>query len=353
MRIFAIAKVPWMSIVPDSPNEMEDGADRGVAFASQPVDQVRMPALARQDLYAVLSLLSLAPLALCVADRHWPSVCHGFAHLALAGRSARWRKKKILAGLRIAFPDQESVGDEPFNSVCTILEASRLELRAQILRDLLRQDWRPDIRIEGTPHIEAALAAGHGAILWISRFAFADTVAKIGLRRAGYPPTHLSRTIHGFSHSRFGRQCLNPIQQRMEDRYLAERVILSDSAPAGAMRRLHKVLLQNGVVSITVDSWGAHAAEVPFFDGRLGVATGAPSLAWKTGARLLPVFVVRQLRSGTFRLLIDDPLPIERATSKSEAQQIAIARYASRLESHAAAFPGQWRDWPKLRPRSS
>jgi lauroyl/myristoyl acyltransferase len=136
----------------------------------------------------------------------------------------------------------------------------------------------------------------------------------------------------------------------MEDRYLSERVILNDKAPGGAIRRLHNVLRQNGVVSATVGSWGAHAAVLPFFDGRLRIATGAPSLAWKTGARLLPVFVVRELQSRTFRLLIDGPLPIEQARSKSEAQRAAIAQYVSRLQPHAAAFPGQWRNWSKLYP---
>jgi lauroyl/myristoyl acyltransferase len=341
-----------MSYVPNSPNELEDDVDRGAVLASQAVEQARMPALTREDIYVVLSLLSLAPVALCLADRHWPAVCHAIARVALARRSIRRRRRKTLAGLRLAFPGRESAGGQSFDSICMSLEESRLEVRAQILRDLLRRDWQPDIRVEGTSHVEAALAAGHGAILWIGSFTFADTIAKIGLSRAGYLPANLSRTIHGFSFSRFGRRWLNPIQRRMEDRYLSERVMLNDNAPGSAMRRLHKVLLQNGVVSITFGSWGAHAALVPFLGGRLRVATGAPSLAWKTGARLLPVFVVRELRSRTFRLLIDDPLPIERARSKSEAQQAAIARYVSRLESHAAAFPGQWRQWWKLYPGS-
>ena len=87
--------------------------------------------------------------------------------------------------------------------------------------------------------------------------------------------------------------------------------------------------------------------------GRLRVATGAPSLAWKTGARLLPVFVRRDPASGAFQVLIDDPLPTEPTRSKGEAQQAAVAQYLRRLEAHAVAVPGQWRDWAKLRPAAA
>ena len=235
------------------------------------------------------------------------------------------------------------------DSICHDLEANRLELRLQIMRDLLRRDWHPVIQVEGVSHLEAALAAGSGTILWISRFSFAETIAKVGLWRLGHHPAHLSRTIHGFSHSQFGQRWLNPLQQRMENRYLAERVVIRDGAPGAAMRRLHNVLVRNGIVSITADSWGAHAAEVPFLGGRLRIATGVPSLAWKTGARLLPVFVIRDLKTGTFRLIIDEPLTMEQAQSKRDAQQTAVAQYASRLQRHVRAYPGQWRDWPKLR----
>jgi lauroyl/myristoyl acyltransferase len=337
-----------MSAVPDALAELDDIAAHGVELLSQPVEQSRMYWRVRQDPYIALSLLSLAPVAMCVGDCYWPSICRAIVRVTPLGRSGLRRRSETSAGLRLAF-----AGTVDDSAITAELDSHRLELRLQILRDLLLWNWRPDIRVEGIAHLEAALAAGRGAILWIGRFAFADTVAKIGLHRAGHPPAHLSRTIHGFSHSLIGRRWLNPIKQRMENRYLAERVVLNDTAPGTAMRRLHKVLLGNGVVSITVDSWGAHVAEAPFLGGRLRVATGAPSLAWKTGARLLPVFVRRDPASGAFRVLIDDPLPTEPTRSKGEAQQAAAAQYLRRLEAHAVAAPGQWRDWAKLRPAAA
>lgn len=340
-----------MSAVPDVRTELDDIAGRSVELISQPVAQSRMPWRIRQDPFIALSLLALAPIAVCIGERHWPAVCRAIVRVMPLGRVGLLRRRQTAAGLRLAHAG--AVEDGAIDAACAELDAHRLELRLQILRDLLLRNWRPDVRVEGIAHLEAALAAGHGAILWIARFAFADTVVKIGLHRAGYPPAHLSRTVHGFSHSLIGRRWLNPIKQRMETRYLAERVVLNDTAPGTAMRRLHKILQGNGVVSITVDSWGAHVAEAPFLGGRLRVATGAPSLAWKTGARLLPVFVRRDPASGAFQVLIDDPLPTEPTRSKGEAQQAAVAQYLRRLEAHAVAVPGQWRDWAKLRPAAA
>ncbi|HEV8712769.1 MAG TPA: hypothetical protein VGX03_08085 [Candidatus Binatia bacterium] len=340
-----------MSVVPNARNKVEDDAAL-IALASQPVQQSQTPPRIRQDPYIALSLLSLAPVAVCISDRYWPSLCRTIVRAAPLGRTGLLRRSQTLAGLRLAFAGAPSADEDALDDVCRELDAHRLELRLQILRDLLLRNWRPEIRVEGTAHLAAALAAGRGAVLWIARFAFAETVAKIGLWRAGYPSAHLSRTIHGFSHSLFGRRWLNPVKLRMENRYLAERIVLNDGAPGAAMRRLYNVLLGNGVVSITVDTWGAHVAEAPFLRGRLRVATGAPSLAWKTGAPLLPVFVLRDHASGGFRLLIEGPLPTDPTRPKSDAQQAAVARYANLLEPHVGAYPGQWRDWAKLRPAS-
>jgi lauroyl/myristoyl acyltransferase len=337
-----------MPISSDSPADRHPRIEAGsVRLEAQSIHAKRPPAIIRRDLYVICSLLALAPIALCVRQRHWPAICGALARVVLVGRSQRRRTE---AGIRLAFGGNDLAGYRSIEAVCRNLEAHELELRCQILRDLLPGAWRPEIRIDGACHLDAALDAGHGAILWVSRFAFADTIAKIGLGRLGHPPVHLSRAIHGFSHSRFGKRWLNPLQRHMENRYLAERVMVHEDMPGVAMRRLRDVLVGNGVVSISVHSWGSHAAELPLLDARIRIATGAPTLAWKTGARLMPVFAFREPRAETFHLLIDKPLPIDGAQSKIEAQKCAAVRYAERLEHHVLAHPGQWLDWSTVRP---
>jgi lauroyl/myristoyl acyltransferase len=318
---------------------------REVRLSPQSIRAKPVPAFIRHDAYFLLSLPWLVPIAALVDLRHWPTICRFFARVSPVGRR---RRSSIRAGLREAFAGDASVDGPAIDRIGEEIEAQRFELDLQILRGLLRRNWRPKVRLEGADRLAAAVADGRGAILWIGKSAFSDTIAKIGLAAAGYPPVHLSQTNHGISHSRFAQRWLNPLQRRVEDRYLAERVILNDAAPSGALRRLQRVLARNGIVSIAVEPWGSHAADVRVLGGRLRIATGAPSLAWKTGAKLMPVFVAREADGG-FRVLVDEPLSIGRGQSKQDAQRIGVAEYASRLERILRAAPAEWRDWPRVR----
>jgi lauroyl/myristoyl acyltransferase len=192
-------------------------------------------------------------------------------------------------------------------------------------------------------HLTAALGQGRGAILWDSHFQFAAVVTKMAMRRAGIDLHHLSHPRHGFSDSRFGMRFLNPLRTRCEGRYVAERVVLSLDGPVAAMRTLLKRLRGNAVVSIVVRGSGLHPCPAPFFDGRLAVATGAPDLAHRSGAALLPVFTVRQ--GGRYVVAIESPLAIDVAAERHAAAAAAAAEYARRLEPHVAAHPGQWAEW--------
>jgi lauroyl/myristoyl acyltransferase len=316
-----------------------------VELVSQSVSDEKPRAISHLDINILLSLLTLTPLSLYLDERHWASLCRFWSSFTLVGRLGRRRRRQVERGLQIAY----STDDRMFDAVCHDLEAHHLELRLQILREQLCHDWKPEITTRGVSHLEAALGAGRGAILWVSRFAFADIVTKCALHRIGRPLVHLSAAMHGFSTTSFGRRWLNPMQQQAENHYLAERVVLDSQSPAAVMRRLQNVLRRNGIVSISVYSRGAYVVDAPFMAGRWRIATGAPSLAWKTGAQLLPVFAVRNSRNGSFVVTIDEPLPINQAGSKEEAQKHAVVSYLTRLEPYVVANPGQWLGWPTVR----
>ena len=105
-------------------------------------------------------------------------------------------------------------------------------------------------------------------------------MTKLALHEAGYAVAHLSRDTHGFSTTRFGRRVLNPIQTRVERRYLAERLVMSDERSVGPLRELAARLKQNRLVSITLAREWRRTRLVPFLDGYIRIATGALALAW-------------------------------------------------------------------------
>ncbi|MDA0655776.1 MAG: hypothetical protein O2912_05135 [Proteobacteria bacterium] len=227
------------------------------------------------------------------------------------------------------------------------LIASEIVKNFQITRDHLPGRWHPQITIDGQQHIDKGLETGKGVILWDSHFYFASLITKTAMSKAGHRLIHLSRPQHGFSPSRFAKKVLNPLRIKCEEQYIADRVVLSPDSPISAMRTLGIHLKQNAVVSITVRATGIRPIDAPFMDSIYSIATGAPDLAYKYGATLLPVFTVKE-DDGGYRVLVDRPLDLQIGSDRKKATKLAVHEYARRLEHYVLSHPEQWIDWYKI-----
>src|SRR5262249_48852472 len=141
------------------------------------------------------------------------------------------------------------------------------------------RSWRPNIRLDGAIHLRRALEDGHGAILWVTETAFSTLIVKMALCYEGYQACQLSRPGHGFSPSSFGVRLLNPIWTRVENRFIAERILIIGDSSVHAMATLRTRLAANGIVMITVAPLAHKFAEVPFFYDYLQLPTGPIRLA--------------------------------------------------------------------------
>ena len=235
------------------------------------------------------------------------------------------------------------VGAEP-KTIAEQAAAEELLGTLQLMRDYRPGGWRPETRVEGGEHIDAALADGHGAILWVGQFVHGKLGAKVALHRAGYAASHLSHLRHGFSPTRFGRHVLNAVRRAVEDRYLAERVLLSDDGAGPALDVLKQRLAENRIVTITVGARAARPVTAPFMAGEIHVAPGAPVLAYGSGAALLPVFPLRTA-SGRITAVVGPPITIDGSVDRASAVAEAVRDYAARLEDVVAENPSQWLGW--------
>jgi lauroyl/myristoyl acyltransferase len=209
------------------------------------------------------------------------------------------------------------------------------------------RSWRPDVRLKGEVHIQKALESAHGVILWVSDTAFSALSVKMALHNSGYQACQLSRPGHGFSSTSFGIRFLNPIWTRVENRFIADRILIVGESAAEALTELRARLAENRIVIITVVPLAHNFAEVPFFKGQLQLPTGPIRLALTTGAALLPVFAFTT-DDGGFDVSIGEPLyPASEATS---VENIAAA-YAKRLEPFVLEHPDQWSGWDWLANR--
>ena len=305
--------------------------------------------IAGKDILEIAKLAILAVISWVIPEKYWGRISVGIATLVLSLRPARTRSR--IEWLRAALGQRRIA--TPVRDVEARCQAVEYETRLQILREYRPGGWRPGIRLAGRRHVEAALAGGQGAILWIGEFAFSSLVAKMALHQAGFHVSHLSRPEHSPSKTRFGIRFLNRIVTRIENRYLGKRVLMEPDGALRAMKELRQRLRGNGIVSISVsvDARARKTVQIPFLHGYMSLATGPANLALKTGAPLLPVFTIRA-PSGEFQVDIGPSLDVAAMPGGARPLVAALQQYAGMLEPYVLEHPGLWPNWHHLKVES-
>lgn len=240
------------------------------------------------------------------------------------------------------------VDDQTAKQILRESRRQRITASMLFLRGLVRGP-RYAIRVVGGEHIEAALKAGHGAVLWIADFVYAGDVSKIGLRAQGHLVSHLSRPEHGFSDTVFGLRFLNPLRTNFELRYLRERIVYRRNRPGEAIGQLIERLNSNCLVSILASAYeGRRVLESNFLNGRIELARGAPKVAYAAQAPILPIFVVPAPEPPAFTVIVEPPLAMK-SLDQETAETEATRDFLSRLEAHVRQRPALWRGWAHLR----
>jgi len=308
-------------------------------------DAAARPWVTREDLAFAAELPLLAAIALALPETRWPAACR---RLEAAKARLRWfdpgqvarTAARVLGNGMAAFDAWGFALDSA---------AGRSEHHVQILRELGPRGWTPRLALEGSAHVDDALAAGRGAVLWVAHFCFNALATKKALAGAGHRAWHVSRPEHGFSKSRAGIATVNRLRVRAELRHLAGRILIVRANPMAATLAAQRVLRRNGIVSITAGAWeGQRVAIVSLLGGTLELAVGAPGLARLAGARLLPVFTVRE-RDGALRVVVEPPIAVARDGDADAALDLAARAFATRLDDYVRRYPAQWRDWKSLK----
>lgn len=175
--------------------------------------------------------------------------------------------------------------------------------------------------IEGADALRAALARGRGVVLWSAHFGNWE-LAAAALARAGFEVSALARPEGGRGAGGGGV---------LVERRATAGVRVVGRCPAA--RGARSVLRARGLLALLGDRrFGGHGRAVPFF-GRPARLPAAPlALARRTGAMVVPGFVVR-VAPGRYRVELEPALP--------DAGD-PLAALALALERRVRHDPTQW-----------
>jgi KDO2-lipid IV(A) lauroyltransferase len=197
------------------------------------------------------------------------------------------------------------------------------------------------VTFEHLDRLDCALQKGKGVILMTAHFG-AKQLLQIALGLHGYP----TNQIHYHMRSDELTFIQKHVAQRQRMRIEAQIPINFISAK-GFLRSAFKCLQDNQVLIMAGDGVGLkqymdksyHSFEI--FNKLMLFPIGPVAMARRTGAALLPVFVVRK-KIG-HRIVFETPL---RLVERQETE--AIATYVKLLELYIRQYPWQWEFWEEF-----
>jgi lauroyl/myristoyl acyltransferase len=253
------------------------------------------------------------------------------------------RRAEVAHNLQLVFGDElspaaaQQVTREWFRlASCEMVDVKRLRHRGRPLRRL--------VEFRGREHLEAALAAGKGAILCTGHFGSCHCGFSV-LHASGFPVTSIGRLWYHYeagvsSADRWLWEFyFRPVwrhRQRPNIEPLPGRPEVAALTVAA--------LRANEVVTIAIDpapldSDRARAVGVPFLGRRATLLPGIVRLAQVTGAPLLMSFMYRAADYRHQVLEISAPMPVEGDTAT------AFGRCAAEVSAAIRRSPAHWETW--------
>lgn len=214
------------------------------------------------------------------------------------------------------------------------------------LRGAARAD---ETELVGAEHLQGALAAGRGAIVWISNNWAGMSALKRTLHARGFAVHKVHAEHHlggfaGFGDTSVQQRIITPFFDAHESAIVASIVSIKPGS-LSVGRELAARLTANGIVCISVDGrMGSRFVSHAFLGIPEAFPTGAVSLARTSGAPLLPAFCLPGPR-GAVRVVIEPAIVPQAGLDRDDAVRDVIARYVERLEYHARRHPTYYFNW--------
>jgi lauroyl/myristoyl acyltransferase len=188
-----------------------------------------------------------------------------------------------------------------------------------------------NVRIEGIEHLDKVLAQGNGGVIVTAHIGNWELGAVL-LSVLGYPLMAIA-----LPHKE------RPVNDLFNDQRETKGVTVVSSN--GALRRCIKQLRDNKLVALVADrDFGEHGIEMDFLGRRMLVPKGPVIFSMKTGAPIIPMFLIRSGK-GKFSFSCSEPIyPPDRSLSVNDEESMKkiMDCYMSVIEEKVRAYPSQW-----------
>ncbi|MDX2031795.1 MAG: lysophospholipid acyltransferase family protein [Blastocatellia bacterium] len=231
--------------------------------------------------------------------------------------------------LRLAFPDSsEAERDRIKRGVFRNL--GRLLGEISQFRRLDRAKIESIVAYEGLENYHAAVGRGRGVIL---------LTGHIGC----WELSVFAHSIYGYPMSFLKRNVDNPLVERLAEGYRA-RFGNRGIDKKNSVREILKTLKSGGVVGILADLNASReeGVFVEFFGRQASTTAGVATLALRTGAAVLPGYLLWDEAARIHRLHFEPPIETIDTGNQKEDVVANTQRYAAALEAVIRRHPDQW-----------
>jgi len=199
------------------------------------------------------------------------------------------------------------------------------------------------VTFAGLDRLDDALRGGKGVVLVTAHFV-GKQILQVGLGHKGYKINQINYNLPPDELSFIQRVVGQRQRMRIEERIPA-RFIPAD----GYMREVFRCLQSNEIMIVTGDGSGLKDrmsksfVRIPFFDTEALFPRSPVAMARKTGATLVPAFVVRD--GARHRIVIESPLEVA-----GHSDDDIVRSYARVLEEYIRRYPELWEFWEEFMP---
>jgi len=247
----------------------------------------------------------------------------------------RTRHRFINANISVVF------GGKLDNKKREILGRESCEHLAMYIFDLLKlnkiitpENYRKFIEITGSSHLMKSIKRGKGTIAVIGHFG--NFYLFRYLSYLSIPP--MATVI---------RELDNPYLERLLSSIFNKLGVIIER-PDGAIATMHHLLLKNAIAVTLADQKaggnprvGRHGIVVDFFGIPSQTHITAPILARRTGASIVPLFVIRK-GPGRYRIEINESLKLVRTSNEASDLKKNTRKINQIFEDYIMKYPQHW-----------